>query len=111
MILDSIYFVQEFHVCPKGNFLEDYHNLTYKHAMGLRWASQFCPQAQMLIKIDDDTAANLPRLIQEIAPPLLNKENMLGAVFARAKPMRETSKWQVSLKEWPSPVYPSYLSG
>jgi hypothetical protein len=79
--------------------------------MGLRWASQFCPHAQMLIKIDDDIVANLPRLIMEIAPPLLNKENMLGAVYGGTKPIREASKWQVSLQDWPSPDYPNYLSG
>jgi hypothetical protein len=78
--------------------------------MGLQWAVQFCPQAQMLIKIDDDTAINLPGLLK-IAPPLLNNGGLLGRVINEAKPQRRKTKWAVTLKEWPSPHYPRYILG
>ena len=28
----------------QGSFIDSYKNLTYKHAMGLFWATEFCPQ-------------------------------------------------------------------
>lgn len=30
----------------QGNFIEHYHNLSYKHIMGLNWATQFCKAAR-----------------------------------------------------------------
>jgi hypothetical protein len=90
--------------------LEDYHNLLYKNVMGLQWGAQFCPHAEMLIKIDDDTAINLPGLIA-IAPPLLKNGGLLGRVITEVIPLRSNNKWAVSLKEWPKPLYPNYLFG
>jgi Galactosyltransferase len=78
--------------------------------MGLQWGVQFCPQAQMLIKVDDDTAINLPRVLQE-APPLLVNGSMIGAQFFSPEPLRNETKWAVSLQEWPRSHYPDYLSG
>ncbi|CAB3360187.1 Hypothetical predicted protein [Cloeon dipterum] len=93
----------------QGNFLEDYHNLTYKHTMGLRWAAQFCPQAQLLIKMDDDIAVDLPRLIA-LAPSMVH-HNMLGYVLDGLTPERHKTKWRVSTKDWPESHYPRFLSG
>ncbi|KAK4303477.1 hypothetical protein Pmani_024515 [Petrolisthes manimaculis] len=33
---------------------EHYRNLTYKHALALRWSASFCPSATFLLKMDDD---------------------------------------------------------
>lgn len=38
-------------------------NLTYKHTMGLEWAARYCPQAQLVIKMDDDIAVDLYQLM------------------------------------------------
>jgi Galactosyltransferase len=90
--------------------LEDYRNLSYKNVMGLQWGVQFCPQAQMLIKIDDDTAINLPQLLA-LAPPLLSNGTLVGAISYGAEPQRDSGKWIVTQEEWPNPVYPDYLLG
>ena len=29
----------------QGDFMDSYHNLSYKNVMGKLWASNFCPQA------------------------------------------------------------------
>jgi hypothetical protein len=90
--------------------LENYRNLSYKNVMGLQWGVQNCPQAQIVIKIDDDTAINLPGLLA-IAPPLLKNEGLLGRVVSYDTPLRSNSKWTVSLQEWPQRSYPTFLSG
>jgi len=78
--------------------------------MGLQWCVQFCPQTQMLIKIDDDTAINLPQLLA-IAEPLLINGTMVGSVSSGAPPQRTSSKSIVTMEEWPGSMYPDYLSG
>lgn len=35
----------------QGSFIESYKNLTIKGIMGLRWVSEFCPQAKFAIKV------------------------------------------------------------
>jgi Galactosyltransferase len=91
--------------------MDDYRNLTYKNVMGLQWAVEFCPQAQMLIKIDDDTAINLPGLLK-LAPPMLNNGALIGRVINGGKPLRRRdTKWRVSRKEWPKRRYPRHILG
>ena len=38
----------------QGDFMDSYHNLSYKNVMGKLWASTFCPQAEFVVKSDDD---------------------------------------------------------
>ncbi|EEB14145.1 beta-1,3-galactosyltransferase, putative [Pediculus humanus corporis] len=70
----------------QGNFIEDYRNLTYKHIMGLQWASNHCQQAK-------------------------DKYLLAGYVMTHMKPIREsTNKWYVSMKEYSRSNYPNFLS-
>ncbi len=41
---------------------DTYHNLTLKTTMGLKWTAIFCPQAQFVLKTDDDIYVNLEYL-------------------------------------------------
>ena len=38
----------------QGEFLDTYHNLSYKAIMGNLWVSEFCEQAEFVVKTDDD---------------------------------------------------------
>ena len=38
----------------QGVFHDSYHNLTYKNIFGLLWVSNFCEQAEFVVKTDDD---------------------------------------------------------
>ena len=38
----------------QGDFKDTYHHLAYKNVMGKLWASEFCPQAEFVVKADDD---------------------------------------------------------
>ena len=43
----------------QGDFLDTYHNLSYKGVMGHLWVSEFCEQAEFMIKTDDDWFVDL----------------------------------------------------
>merc|ERR1711894_270919 len=41
------------------DFEDTYHNLTLKTIMGLKWMAIFCPQAEFVLKTDDDIYVNV----------------------------------------------------
>ena len=43
----------------QGDFLDTYHNLSYKATMGNLWVAEFCSQAQFVVKTDDDMYVDL----------------------------------------------------
>ena len=43
----------------QGDFLDTYHNLSYKAIMGNLWVAEFCSQAQFVVKTDDDMYVDL----------------------------------------------------
>ncbi|CAH1241654.1 B3GALT1 [Branchiostoma lanceolatum] len=46
------------------NFIDSDRNRTLKTIMGLKWAAQFCPQAQYVMKANDDTFVNVFSLVK-----------------------------------------------
>ncbi|KAH8289132.1 hypothetical protein KR054_000824 [Drosophila jambulina] len=111
---------QRFGDLLQGNFLEDYRNLSYKHAMGLRWASQECRnRAKFIIKLDDDIIYDifhLRRYLEALEvgkPELATSSTLLSGFVLDAKPpiRLKANKWYVSEQEYPESMYPAYLSG
>ena len=95
-----------------GNFIEHYHNLTYKHFMGLSWVTKRCKQTKFVIKMDDDIAVDVFQLEQMISYYLKDMKNSLvGLVQVDSPVVRNSSKWQVSKSEYSPNKYPDYLSG
>ena len=43
----------------QGDFLDTYHNLSFKEVMGNLWVSEFCEQAEFVVKTDDDQFVDL----------------------------------------------------
>ena len=43
----------------QGDFLDTYHNLSYKATMGNLWVAEFCSQAEFVVKTDDDMYVDL----------------------------------------------------
>ena len=43
----------------QGDFVDSYHNLSYKAIMGNLWAAEFCEQAEFVVKTDDDMFIDL----------------------------------------------------
>ncbi len=95
----------------QGNFIEDYHNLTYKHLMGYKWVHNSCNSAKYVVKMDDDIVVNYYTLFEVIKKSKSNFE-LMGHTLAHMEPIRDPSnKWYVSETEFGQKEYPDFVSG
>ena len=62
---------QKFGDIIQGDFVDSYHNLSYKAIMGNLWAAEFCEQAEFVVKTDDDMFIDL----YEVSRRKLKKKN------------------------------------
>ena len=98
----------------QGDFKESYKHLSYKHVMGLKHAAHFCPQAELVLKMDDDTAVDFFQLLHLVREKGLSGPRICGAVMTGDEllPQRNrSSKWFVSYEEYALPRYPPFVSG
>ncbi|PSN57881.1 hypothetical protein C0J52_05665 [Blattella germanica] len=100
----------------QGNFIDSYRNLTYKHAMALKWAIYYCPNYRYLLKTDDDVFVNTPALLdfveQRLSPWGAQNLILCGKYYPFAYVQRDdTSKWKVTYEEYPGGLYPPYCAG
>lgn len=96
----------------QGNFVESYKNLTYKHLMGLKFASFACSKVKYIVKMDDDIVLNLRRTVEFLEGTKLPKTLLAGFVMKQMPVIREhRSKWYVKPEEFGESVYPNFLSG
>ncbi|GFU60319.1 lactosylceramide 1,3-N-acetyl-beta-D-glucosaminyltransferase [Nephila pilipes] len=99
----------------QGDFLDSYHNLTYKHTMGLSWASSFCNRTKYLMKMDDDIFVDIYQFYDYIANRvrILDLRNNIACYFQTGMPVvrDSVSKWFVSKKEYAQDTFNDYCSG
>ncbi|KAG8182948.1 hypothetical protein JTE90_003326 [Oedothorax gibbosus] len=99
----------------QGNFVDSYRNLTYKHAMGLSWASSNCNRTKYIMKMDDDIFVDIYQLVDYIKNKLgdLHLQKNIACYYQRSMPVvRDTvSKWYVSKTEYQSDTFDDYCSG
>ncbi|XP_062988091.1 UDP-GalNAc:beta-1,3-N-acetylgalactosaminyltransferase 1 [Elgaria multicarinata webbii] len=93
------------------DFLDTYSNLTLKTVMAFRWLTEFCSNAQYVMKTDSDVFINMGNLMK-----LLNSstsENFITGYPLIEKPAHRGFYWKtfISFDEYPFKVYPPYLSG
>ena len=70
----------------QGNFLDTYKNLTYKTVMGHMWVSNFCSQAEFVVKADDDIYIDLygvytvarRYVMDQVKPRQAGKDNFIS---------------------------------
>ncbi|XP_063417507.1 beta-1,3-galactosyltransferase 1-like [Mytilus trossulus] len=86
-----------------GSFKDAYNSLTFKTLMGFQWANKRCPNAQFVMKTDDDVYVHNPGL---------KKSHFGGRCQHIASPVRDKrSKWYASFDSYPEKTYPGYCSG
>ncbi|CAG5120305.1 unnamed protein product [Candidula unifasciata] len=80
-----------------GDFIDDYHNLTLKGVMGLRWVKDHCPNAAFVLKIDDDVLINMFTLVHLFLPQMkTQKRTIFCKVFLNDSMLVERNgRWKV----------------
>lgn len=96
----------------QGNFLDSYRNLTYKHVMALKWFVYHCPDAQYILKTDDDVFVNTPLLFSYLEA-MNNNPGLLFCKEVKGERVKRTyrSKWRVSFKEFDAKYYENHCPG
>lgn len=102
---------EQFHDLIQGNFLDAYHNMTYKHVMSLKWFNDNCPNVKFLFRADDDIFVNLPH-VYSLLVDISNLNNVIVCQRRnRAAVLRTFTKWKVSKKDYNPDYYPPYCFG
>lgn len=87
----------------QGKFIDSYHNLTHKGVLGLRWVTENCRHAKIIVKVDDDVFLNIFKLMDNMLTEYSNiSRQIMCAVRNKgtSKIQRETGKWKVNEKEF-----------
>ncbi|XP_059615547.1 beta-1,3-galactosyltransferase 5-like [Phlebotomus argentipes] len=96
----------------QGNFVDTYRNLSYKHIMAMKWATEFCPETQFIFKSDDDIFVNTPFILKFVNRVSNTRDFMFCVISWKPGVIRdERSKWYVSPEEYPNATYPVYCPG
>lgn len=102
----------------QGNFEDAYRNMTYKHVAALKWFIYNCPDAQFLLKTDDDVFVNTPLMYDYLENPSdLSQQFHRGRLlFCNEIPgpkVKRTfrSKWRVSYEEYFDRFFPNHCPG
>lgn len=96
----------------QGNFKDSYHNVTLRDLMGLRWAWQFCPQARVVMRMDDDVAVDVFNLIDAVEQKYEQLTSSVGCFQMMANtPVLRTGHYAVSYAEHPDDYYDTYCQG
>lgn len=94
-----------------GDLLDSYPNLTLKTLTGLSWVSRRCALARFVMKVDQDTLVDFPRLTEFLLrhePQLRNA--VVGKLYYDSKRLT-SGKWKVTTEEYPFSRYPTFAGG
>lgn len=121
----------------QADFIDAYYNNTIKTMVGMKWIVNHCSNAQFAFFVDDDYYVSMKNLLKFIRDPFAKpkpepSDNSIrsalrsverhvpktfdgrlygGYVFPHSSPMRhKTSKWYVSLDEYPYSHFPPYVT-
>ncbi|XP_014661765.1 PREDICTED: beta-1,3-galactosyltransferase 5-like [Priapulus caudatus] len=95
----------------QARFLDSYANLTRKHFVALKYATESCQSADHIVKVDDDVFINLPAIISYLSTSR-TKDNIMCNVLKHEFPNRNPRhKLFISEKEYPDNEYPPFCMG
>ncbi|KAM7295878.1 hypothetical protein ISCGN_021108 [Ixodes scapularis] len=93
-------------------YQDTYRNLTYKFVYGIKWTIENCPFVVYVVKLDDDFAVNVLKLIHYLEEALPKTGGFHCHVFRNGFVNRDVkSKWYLSEKEYPHKKFPPYCAG
>lgn len=124
----------------QADFADTYFNNTIKTMMGFKWAVNYCANSQFYMFVDDDYYVSTKNVLMFIRHPtkypsflkesVISLKNLIdrkalsiydyelpsdvrlytGYTFTSAPHRHITSKWQVSLEEYPYHMWPPYVT-
>jgi hypothetical protein len=94
-----------------NNFTDSYFNMTAKIMKSFRWISMYCPNAQYVLRINDDVMVNTFGLINYFKNITLGKNQIYGHLLKKTSPIRFQHKHMVSRIEYDKDFYPIYPEG
>lgn len=94
----------------QGNFIDSYHNLTYKHIMALKWFSSECNTVKYLLRIDDDVFANIPEVLDYLKKIDSKNPSVIGA-FRGPTQVGRGGKGKVTRQQYKENIYPEVALG
>lgn len=107
--------MEEYGDLLQGDFVDHYVNLTHKGAMGFKWVSERCRNAQIVLKADDDMILNMKQLFTHILPKtILNRRRHLYCYRnPHSQILRDKKlKWFINENEFRGEVvFPVYCEG
>ncbi|GFS01014.1 beta-1,3-galactosyltransferase 1-like [Elysia marginata] len=89
---------------------ETYRNLTRKILLSLQWVLSSCKDVQYVVKVDQDTFANLPLLLSFLKHHG-EGNSIYGYIYPGGSVNRGTTGWGVSKELYPLDQFPVYASG
>ncbi|XP_046366874.1 beta-1,3-galactosyltransferase 5-like isoform X1 [Haliotis rufescens] len=93
-----------------ANFTESYYNLTLKVLTGYKWMKMFCPGAQFVMKIDEDSFPDIPRITNLLVS--IEMQNTIYGPLAFSESVdRKIPKAKVSQEAYPAKWYPPHVKG
>ncbi|VDM65095.1 unnamed protein product [Strongylus vulgaris] len=73
---------------------------------------RYCPHVPFLMKVDDDVAVHLDRLLDLWQMTKEATNNLFCSILNNTEPVRDpSSKWYASETKWPLAFYPLYCNG
>nr|CAD2151426.1 unnamed protein product [Meloidogyne enterolobii] len=101
------------------NLSEGYEYLQFKTGAAFQWQQKFCPNAEFVLKIDDDSIIDLNRLdfwiekkFRKQLKEAKTELGIFGYSIINTQPVRdEKDKWFLSKKVFPQKDLPHYMHG
>lgn len=87
----------------QGKFIDSYHNLTHKGVLGLRWVTEHCRHAKIIVKVDDDVFLNIFKLMDNMLTEYskISRQIMCAVRWnGTSQIQRGSGKWKVDEGEF-----------
>ncbi|KAF5285513.1 hypothetical protein FQR65_LT13210 [Abscondita terminalis] len=98
----------------QGSFIDNYRNLSYKHAMTLKYVTYHCSQIQYVLKVDDDIFVNIPAILDFLRKDITTygpQGRMLCLPSKNLVVERGDTKWKTSEEEYNKTHFPQFCFG
>lgn len=105
---------EQYNDIVQQSFHDKYDNLTLKTILLFKWSSEYCPKAQLFLKIDDDVLFNTKEM-SKFLTPILN-DSLVNTFICRvakgSHAIRDPmNKWYLPFEEYNRNILPTFCLG